>query len=287
MDCYKDLEAYHFLDKTETAMLGCMGEYYPVYISVSKGQDTISVLSRIGHYLRPYSSDAELLVDKDPYSSKLLLEGFLSESLMKKSKSNNLFPLTSLLEQELEIVKKTAMIETRSTEKLYDNSFARTYARYSSDIAERLDRIIKDAFYNKLEQIFESYVNSQNDQRAYKTANYFLHYINWNNTFKDIYERSYEIMPGDIKHIEKYFSTELYTAVRAYLALLPSLNILRQKFSSRNEGKITALAYIDWLSNIRELVHDIFFEYFGDRLADEYLKCLDGLLENDSVKKAV
>lgn len=284
MDRQNALQASHFLDKTETAMLGGQGEFYPVYISVTNGINNISLLSRIGHFLRPYMSDIELLVDKDTSSSELMMEGFLTEGLMKRAKTEQVFPLTSLLNQETEIVKKAALRDIRLKGDLTDNSFARSYARYSSDIAEILDTMTKKEFFNELEQLFEKYVNSETDQKAYKIANYFIHYINWSNSFKDIYERSSEIMPDDIKHIEKYLSPSLSSAVRAYLALLPSMNILRQVYSSRNEGKITNLTYIDWIGEIRNVVYEIFIKYFGKRLATEYLDRLDDLLEKDSAK---
>ncbi len=284
MDRQSTLEACHFLDKTETAMLGGQGEFYPVYISVSSGIKNISVLSRIGHFMRPYMSDIESLVDKDLSSSGLMIEGFLTEGLMKRAKTEQVFPLTSLLEQELEIIKKAALREIELNGELTDNNFAWSYARYSSDIAEILDRMIKKEFFKELEQVFEKYVNSDSDQKAYKIANYFIHYINWNNSFKDIYERSFEIMPDDIKHIEKYFSPSLSAAVRAYLALLPSLNILRQAYSSRNDGKITNLTYIDWIGKIRNVACEIFIRYYGERQGTEYLDRLDDLLEKDNAK---
>jgi len=126
-------------------------------------------------------------------------------------------------------------------------------------------------------------LNDKKNPRAYKVSNFFLHFIRWDHDFYSIYENCYEIIPGELKFLENYFSVELNNSIKAYLSYQPRASVFKNLCGRQEMGEITRLTYLDWL-DIRKLLNKEFDKIFGTRTAKDYIQILDSILEEETGK---
>lgn len=254
-------------------------EYYPLYIEIEAFGKQAMIKSQIHDYLTSYISDLRLSLGNNLEITKLVLQGLFSESLFKQVRQLKSFPLYNLLNDEILLVKNIlSELKNRENERFSLEKFSEIYALYSSDITKVLDESIKRDYSRELRNVFEQNLHSSNNPKACKVSNFLLHFIRWDNDFLGIYDNCYEMMPGEVRFVEKYFSKETLHSIRAYMAFQPKINVFKNIFGRQEQGEITRLTYLDWLQ-LKELLFVDFEAFFGSRTAKEYIDILHGMLE--------
>lgn len=260
----------------------CRGmDYLPLYLQIEAFNEQILVKSQMHEYLLPYVSDVEVSLGKDREMSSLVMQGYFSPALFEQINQLSSFPLHNLLNAELKLVRLIVSHLKKINGRNFSlDSFSEKYRLYSADISSILDRNIKKKYYTELRKVFEKQLNDKKNPRAYKVSNFFLHFIRWDNDFYSIYENCYEIMPGELKFLENYFSRELNDSIKAYLSYQPRANVFKNMFGRQEMGEITRLTYLDWL-NVKKLLLEEFEKIFGTRTAKEYIDILGNILESE------
>ena len=281
MTAKTQISVHHLIhDKAEAKI--CRGiEYFPLYIQIEAFNEKVLGKSQIHEYLLPYLSDVEVSLGKDREMSNCVMQGFFSMALFEQINQLSSFPIHNLLQAELKLVKLIVTHLKKVNGKNFPlDNFSDTYKLYSADISSILDRSIKKKYYTELRKVFERQLNDKKNPRAYKVSNFFLHFIRWDNDFYSIYENCYEMMPGELKFLENYFSRELNDSIKAYLSYQPRANVFKNMFGRQEMGQITRLTYLDWL-NVKKLLLAEFEKIFGSRTANEYINILGTILENE------
>ena len=277
----QQIHASHFLMNNNAILSGRGAEYFPLFIKIEAFGKQIEIKSQINEYLAPYMGDVELSLGKDKEMTNLVNQGYFSTSLFDQIHQLAFFPLYNLLNDELKLIKLVVKHFKKESGKNFSlENFANVYRVYSSDISTILDRNIKKRYYAELRNVFERQLNDKKNPRAYKVSSFFLHFIRWDNDFYSIYENCYEMMPGELKFLENYYTPEMINAIKAYLAYQPRANIFKNMFGKQEQGEITRLTYLDWL-NVKKLLSGEFDKIFGDRTAKEYIGILENILEKE------
>ncbi len=117
------------------------------------------------------------------------------------------------------------------------------------------------------------------ERKTFNIANFFIHYINWNYTFSNFYEITYEVIPSELKYVENYLDPTLLTSIKAYMAYHSKVNILKRYMEKQEHGRISTLSYLDWITDIKDFLIKEFNKLFGKKKAQEYVNNLDRILD--------
>jgi hypothetical protein len=147
------------------------------------------------------------------------------------------------------------------------------------EITEILDETIKTTYRKNLNNLFLDAVDKDEKRKTFNIANFFIHYINWNFPFSNFYEITYEVIPSELKYIENHVDASLLTSIKAYMAYHSKVNIVKRYMDKQDEGKISTLSYLDWITDIKEFVINEFTKLFGKKKALEYVSSLDRILD--------
>jgi hypothetical protein len=277
----QQIHASHFLSNNNVILSGRGTEFFPLFIKIEAFGKQVEIKSQINEYLSPYTGDVELSLGKDKEMTNLVNQGYFSSSLFDQIHQLAVFPLFNLLKDELKLIKLVVRHFKKEAGKNFSfENFASVYQIYSADISTILDKNIKKKYYAELRNVFERQLNDKKNPRAYKVSSFFLHFIRWDNDFFSIYENCYEMMPGELKFLENYYSPEMINAIKAYLAYQPRASIFKNMFGKQEKGEITRLTYLDWL-NVKKLLSGEFDKIFGDRTAREYIEILEDILKKE------
>lgn len=274
----------HFLQEKAQSR-SCRGvDYYPLFISIDANDQKTSIRSQMDEYLMPYLGDLEVSLGKDREIMNLVTRGYFSLELFSQISSVQSFPLTNLMEDELKLVESVIRYMKKSSGKNFTlDNLSQKYKLLSADISSVIDKNIKKKYYAELRKVFEMQLNDKKNPRAYKVSNFFLHFIRWDHDFYSIYENCYEIIPGELKFLENYYSVELNNSIKAYLSYQPRANVFKNLCGRQDMGEITRLTYLDWL-DIRKLLLKEFDKIFGSRTAKDYMDILDSILNEEITK---
>jgi hypothetical protein len=158
------------------------------------------------------------------------------------------------------------------------NNFSFEYQKHTEEITQVLDTSIKKLFRDELKVIFLKSIDEDDNKNLFSISNYLIHFINWDSSFSNFYDSTYEILPTELKTIESALNKELRATIKAFMAYHANVNILKRFFEKREQGKISTLSFLDWQTTIKDFILKQFEKVFGEQRALEYVICLDNLL---------
>jgi hypothetical protein len=276
----KKITVKHYLNKRAKPREYRKELYYPLYVQLIVDAKKAQIKSRIDDQFEIYESEIEQITKKDKELDKLILNGYFSDKQIEKIYSNQIFPLYQLLSDEINVIKRIiVLMKPFESKKFTLNNFSSEYEKHITEITDILDNSIKKSYRENLNRIFLKTVDNKAEKRAFNISNYFIHYISWNYSFSNFYETTYEVIPSELKYIENYLDEELRTSIKAYLAFHSKVNILKRHMEKKEQGLISTLSYLDWLTEIKSFIQKEFTSIFGKKKAMQLITSLDNILE--------
>jgi hypothetical protein len=278
----KKITVKHYLNKRAKPKFLPREKYYPLYIQIIVNGKKAQIKSKINEHLKIYRSDVERITKSNQTMHSLLMEGYVSDKFFEEIKKNKIFPLYHLLMDEVNVITRIISLQQPFTNKDFTlNNFSDDYSKYTEEITNKLDSKIKDLYLQELKNIFLKSIDQDENRDIFKITNYLIHFVNWNNSFSNFYESTFEIIPSEVKTIENLLSNELRTQIKAFMAYHSKVNLLKRFFEKRELGKISTLSYLDWQTDIREFVYKEFEHLFGEQKSLQYVVSLESLLMSD------
>ena len=272
----------HYLNKRANAKLLVKEKYFPLYIQIIVNGKKAQIKSKINEHLKIYRSDIERITKNNQEMNSLLMQGYVSERFFEEIEKLKLFPLHQLLLDEVVVITKIISLQQPFTNKEFTlNNFSDDYSKYTEEITQKLDTKIKELYLNELKGMFLKSINQDENKELFKITNYLIHFINWQNSFSNFYDTSFEILPDQMVAIENLLSNELITQIKAFMAFHSKVNVLKRFFEKRELGKISTLSYLDWQTDIREYVYKEFERLFGEQKTLQYIVSIEALLTQD------
>jgi hypothetical protein len=276
----KKITVKHYLNKRAKPKMFRKEEYYPLYIQLIVDAKKAQIKSRLSYYLSLYHSEIEQFTRKDSELYKLIISGYFTDRLYERIIDENLFPIANLLRDEVEVITKIISLQKPFENKQFTlNHFSVEYKKNVTEITEILDNYIKAAYRKNLNGLFLDSVDKDEQKKTFNIANFFIHYINWNFPFSNFYEITYEVIPSELKYIENHIEPNLLVAIKAYMAYHTKVNIVKRYMDKQEDGKISTLSYLDWITDIKEVLSSEFIKIFGRKRGIEYVNSLDRILE--------
>jgi hypothetical protein len=272
----------HYLNKRAKPKFLLKEKFYPLYIQIIVNGKKAQIKSKINEHLKIYRSDVERITKNNQEMNELLMQGYVSDKFFEEIKRARLFPLFHLVNDEVAVITRIITFHKPFTNPDFTlNSFSEDYAKYTEEITQKLDSKIKELYLQELKSQFLKSIDQDENREIFKVTNYLIHYINWENSFSNFYESTFEIIPSEFKLIENLLSNELRTAIKAFMAYHSKVNVLKRFFEKREMGKISTLSYLDWITDIREFVYKEFEGLFGQQKALQYVVSIEELLTSD------
>ena len=272
----------HYLNKRAKPKFFVKEKYYPLYIQIIVNGKKAQIKSKINEHLKIYRSDVERITKNNDNMNALLMEGYVSDKFFEEIKRLKIFPLFHLLMDEVAVITRIISFQQPFTNGDFTlNNFSDEYSKYTEEITSKLDSKIKEFYQKELKSIFLKSIDQDDNRDIFKITNYLIHFVNWNNSFSNFYESTFEIIPSEIKQIENLLSNELRTQIKAFMAYHSKVNLLKRFFEKRELGKISTLSYLDWQTDIRDFVYKEFEQLFGEQRALQYVVSLESLLTSD------
>ncbi len=276
----KKITVKHYLNKRAKPREYRKELFYPLYVQLIVDAKKAQIKSRIDEQFEIYESEIDQITKKDKELDKLILDGYFSDKQIEKIYSNRIFPLYQLLSDEINVIRRIIILMKPFENKQFTlNNFSSEYEKHITEITDILDNSIKKNYCENLNRIFLKTVDNKAEKRAFNISNYFIHYISWNYSFSNYYETTYEVIPSELKYIENYLDEELRTSIKAYLAYHSKVNILKRYMEKKEQGLISTLSYLDWLTEIKSFIRKEFTSIFGKKKAMQLVASLDNILE--------
>jgi hypothetical protein len=271
----------HYLNKRAKAKILGEEKYYPLYLQLIVSGQKAQLKSKVFEYFNSYRGYFEKLYP-DAERARLINQGYFSEQLFKKISNEKIFPLTNIFEDEIDLITKIIKsILLYNTKSFSLNNFSSIYDNHILDIHEILELAVKNYYIRELNEIFLKSTKTEDSRKLFKVSNYFIHFINWDNSFCDYYEITYEVLPSEIKFLENHLTEDLKLDIKALLAFHSRSNYLRRFLDKAEKGRLPNINYMDWLDSGREFISREFIKIFGKQKAIEYLNALDLILSKE------
>lgn len=236
--------------------------------------------SRISGHLEIYRSDLDCIAKKDKTLLDLIESGFFSGKLLDQIMEEKQFPVFHLLNDEKKVLHELVSQKlAQDHEKLRLNKLSEEYEKNLIEITDVFDDFLKQKYCYELKKLFVRSLDRDSEKNLFRTINYFIHFINWDCSFYNFYDSTYEIVPSRLKLIEIHISRELLTRIKAYMAYYTHANILKRFLEKREQGKISVLNYLDWKNTIKGMLKKQFISLFGTNKGNEYIGALDNILK--------
>ena len=272
----------HYLNKRAKPRVCRKEKFYPLYIQIIVSGKKAQIKSKINEHLKIYRSDIERITHQDEEMNELLLAGFFTDSLLKGIIRNRIFPLLQLLNDEIQVITRIIKFNNPFDNKQFSlSNFSENYRIHTTEITHIFDNKIKSLYLRELKTIFLKTIDEEENRDIFRVANYFIHFINWSNSFTNFYESTFEVMPSELKAVENLLSHDLRTTIKAFMAYHTKVNILKRFFEKREKGKISTLSYLDWEVEIKSFLQKEFEDIFGEQKALEYIISLDIILREE------
>lgn len=286
----KKITVKHYLNKRAKPRFYLKEEYYPVYIQLIVDAKKAQIKSRINKYLDLYQSEIRTIHRDEVQLKKLILSGFFTDELFERIVNDKIHPISSLLNDEINVITKIIELQHPFVNENFTlNNFSTDYEKHVTEITDILDNSIKESYRLSLNRIFLESIDREEQKRIFTIVNFFIHYINWDNTFSNFYEITYEVIPSELKLVENYLEPGLLLSIKAYLAYHSKVNILKRHMDKQEQGKISTLSYLDWITYIKDFIVREFTKLLGEKKSIEYVACLDSILDrnirNDSAPR--
>lgn len=275
------VEIQHFLNKDSEPVSYLSENYYPLCLQISVLDKKTIIKSRLDDHLKIYQSALEKYTQGNKQFHKLISSGYLSENSLKTINNKQVFPIYNLLDDEVYIISKLINHKINYRAKDYDLQNLETeYKKYTQEITDIFDDHIKNQYIEEVKYIFLQSIDKEKEKEKliFNISNYLIHFINWNNSFYDFYESTFDLFPSALKNIENCFSPELRNNIKAYMAYHNNINPLKRHFEKRELGKISTLSFVDWQIDIKDIILKQLSKYFGNKKANEYINCLDKII---------
>ena len=238
------------------------------------------IKSRLGEYLKIYAGHVERLTKGDQELARLFNAGLFSEQWLTVITKEKKFPVFHLMADEISVLKKVVELRSAKKGKIILSDIGRLYENCVKEITDIIDDFIKSSFREELKALFLKSIDSPEKKEIFRIVNYFIHFLNWNHPFYTLYDETSEIMPGELKKVESQLSKDLRLSVKAYTAFYTYINPLKRFFEKREQGRIATLSYLDWQSDIKELLIRQFGSMMGKKTAVLYVNRLDEILNH-------
>lgn len=278
----KKITVKHYLNvRAKVKMLG-KESFYPLYVQIIVSGKKAQIKSRINEHLRIYRSDIDRITSHDKAINELLLDGYFSEDLLKSINKQKTFPIWHLLNDEVQVITRIIRFNKPfNNEQFSLSNFSWEYQKHTMEITNIFDQNIKQWYLTELKTMFLKAIDQEDNKDAFRITNYFIHFINWENSFSNFYENTFEIMPSELKALENMLSNELRITIKAFMAYHTKVNILKRFFEKREQGRISTLSYLDWELDIKEFLLKEFEKIFGEQRALQYTISLDNILTRE------
>ena len=285
-DKARKITVKHYLNKRAKAKVIGDEKFFPLYLQLIVSGQKAQLKSKIYEHFNSYRGYFEKLFPDTPIAN-LVNQGYFSDQLFKKINHDKIFPLNNLFEDEIEliirIIKSTLQYNTKNFSLF---NFSSVYDHHIKDIHEILEMAVKKYYFQELNELFLKSTKREDSRKLFKVSNYFIHFINWENSFCDYYEITYEVLPSEIKFLENHLTEDLKLEIKALLAFHSRTNYLRRFLDKTEKGKLPNITYIDWLDSGKDFISREFIKIFGKQKAIEYLNTLEFILSKE-LKPAV
>ena len=273
----------HYLNKRAQGVVNGEEHFFPVYIQIIVSGHKAQLKSKLSEGLKFYRNYTNKLLLSSSVND-LISKGYLSENLLERVENEKTFPVYSLLEDEIRILKFIIITGQPFTNKAFSLvSISDNYKIYLRDIGEVLDEAIKKVYLEELNKVFLQFTSDTQQRKIFKVVNFFIHHINWKNSFSEYYQNTYEVLPSEIKLIENYLSTELKSLIKAYMAFSSRTNYLKRFLDKQDAGMFPFINIIDWEEKGKDFIFREFQKLFGKQKASEYIKSLDIILHREII----
>jgi hypothetical protein len=274
----RNVSIEHFLNTKLKPVAYLSGKFYPLFLTIHLDGKKIQIKSRINEHLKIYSSNLERLTEGDKQIALLFNSGLFSQQWLTTITRGKKFPVYPLMADEINVLKRIIELRLANNNKSTLSKIGLYYENYIKEITDIIDDHIKSAFQEELKTLFLNTIDDYEKKDIFKIANYFIHYINWNHPFYNVYDSTSEVMAGELKKIESHLSKDLRLSVKAYTAFYNYINPLKRFFEKREQGRIATLSYLDWNSDIKTLLARQFVTMLGKKAAAQYIRRLDEIL---------
>jgi len=277
----------HYLNKRALPRSFEGNDYYPLYVQIIAAGHKAQIKSKIANHISPYLSILQKTFHSEEFI-EIITCGYYSEKLLSAIYKDRMFPLYSLLEDELTII--SGLLHNNKAYKTKNFTlvnFSCLYEVYLKDVIDIMESAVKRLYINEINRIFLESTKHTASRKLFKVANYFIHFINWNNSFTDYYEITYEVLPSEIKFLENHLSDDLKKTIKALMAFHSRYNFLKRTLEKTEKGLFPLINYLDWLKEGRELINKEFMKIFGKQKTIEYLAALDMILSKELRSPAV
>ena len=268
----------HSLNRKIKPVVFAGGKFYPLDIVIQFNGKHARIKSRLGEYLKIYAGHVERLTKGDQELVRLFNAGLFSEKWIALITKEKKFPLFHLMSDEISVLIKVIGLRSANNGKVVLSDIGRMYGDCVKEITDVIDDYIKSSFREELEALFLKSIDSPEKKEIFRIVNYFIHFLDWNHPFYTLYDATSEIMPGELRKVEGQLSKDLRLTVKAYTAFYTCINPLKRFFEKREQGRITTLSYLDWKSDIKELLIRQFGSMMGKKTAVLYVNRLDEIL---------
>jgi hypothetical protein len=271
----------HYLNKRALPCSFGGTDFFPLYIQIIAAGNKAQIKSKINDYITSYQSIIHTNFNSEELT-EIIKRGYFSEKLLAVIYKEKAYPVYNLLEDELNIVSRLILNNKAYKTKAFTLvNVSSTYENYLTDICDILESAVKRMYINELNRIFLQSTKDTASRKLFKAANYFIHFINWNNSFTNYYEATYEVLPSEIKFLENHLSSELKKTIKALMAFHSKYNFLKRALDKAGKGKFPKIIYLDWLSEGRDFIIREFTKIFGKQKAVEYVNAIDLILKKE------
>jgi hypothetical protein len=254
--------------------------FYPLVIVIEFDGKSIQLDSKICNYLKLYKSDVDRLIKGEKDLCELICSGNFSEGLLNEMISGKKFPVYNLLEDEKYVIGKIIdMKEDAFLTQMTAESLEEEYQKYTLEIIDVFDRHVRSAYQKEIRELFHFTADKAKEKELFRLVDFLIHFINWNNSFYNFYDASFDIIPGHLRKVENRLSHSLRLSIKAYLAFHSYENTLRRLLEKRELGRISTLSLLDWQTDIRNILTKQFATLFGRKKSAEYIQALDKILK--------
>jgi hypothetical protein len=271
----------HYLNKRAKSKTLGNEKYYPLYIQLIASGQKAQIKSKISDFFGSYRGYLEkIFPDNEKFS--LVNHGYFSDALLNRLISEKIFPFENLLDDETSLINRIIKSILHYNIKRFSLvNFSSVYDQNIRDIHEILESSVKKYYLQELNDLFLKSTKDQNSRKLFKVSNYFIHFIDWGNSFCDYYEITYEVLPSEIKFLENHLSDELKLEIKALLAFHSRVNFLRRSLDKIQKGRLPSVNYIDWMDSGKDFITKDFTKIFGKQKANEYINSLDLILSKE------
>ena len=253
-----------------------------LWVVVEFDGKSTQIKSRVSEYLKLYRSDMDRITQGDKELYELICSGYFSEDLLEDMISNKRFPVYNLLEDEKYVIGKVLeMKDKQFLRQMTKESLEKEYQKYTLEIIDVFDGNVKSAYLKEIRELFHFTADKPKEKELFRLVDYLIHFINWDNSFYNFYDTSFDIIPGHLRKVENRLSHSLRLTIKAYLTFHSHINTLRRLLEKRELGRISTLSLLDWQTDIKNILTKQFITVFGRKKSTEYIQALQKILKEE------